>query len=56
MQIKLVNTANHGYLPEICQGCDEMNGSEICDTCVGKITSMFINNSELEVSKPLIVV
>ena len=55
MQIKLKNTAEYGYLPEICHGCEEMNGSETCDACVGKITSVFRNNPGIEISKPLIV-
>jgi hypothetical protein len=54
MQIKLVNTTEFGYIPR-CNGCNEMNGSEVCDTCVGKIISMFSKNPDLEVSEPLTV-
>ena len=56
MQIKLIYEDETGYIPyPTCQGCDELNGSEECDICTGKITLMFKNNPDLDVSRPLII-
>lgn len=53
MQIRLVNTLEHGWFPAPCQGCNSMNGLMPCNKCCALITDYFWKNPTLIPLRPL---
>lgn len=53
MEIKQVLTADHGWFPAPCDGCNSMSGLMPCDECCALITSYFMANPDLVPPLPL---
>lgn len=41
--------------PLPCNGCDEANGSRVCEECMAKVTLLFLADPSLDISKPLLL-
>ena len=53
MQIRLIKKEDGTWFPLPCNGCDELNGSKICEECMASVTILFFNNPEADTTAPL---
>lgn len=52
MQIKQFMTEK-GWIPMLCNGCDNGNGSDICERCRADVFLMFYRDPNLDISQPI---
>lgn len=53
MEIKQILTADRGWFPAPCDGCNSMNSLMPCDECCALITRYFHENPDLVPLAPL---
>lgn len=53
MEIQFVDH-NSKPFPLPCNGCEDLNGSSVCQRCTACITSMFFHNPQLDTSEPFL--
>ena len=53
MQIKFIKKEDGNWFPLPCNGCDELNGSNICGECIAAITKLFFEKPDHDTLNPI---
>ena len=53
MQMRFVFLDNMTWFPAPCNGCEWLSGDDKCIICTARLTTMFFDNPELDITKPI---